>query len=111
MGILIIDGNMVYEIDDECMKKRTPPKECDVYKAYQKQKEKDKNKKQSFWKRKKGPRHRPFFDGNLLADAVVTAAAEEKQKDNPAAAVVAVKQAVTAAVATSATAAVSVAEE
>ena len=50
MGILIIDGNMVYEIDDECMKKRTPPKECDVYKAYQKQKEKDKNKnnKQSF---------------------------------------------------------------
>lgn len=56
MGILIIDGNMVYEIDDECMKKRTPPKECDVYKAYQKQKEKekdkekdkDKNNKQSF---------------------------------------------------------------
>ncbi len=34
----------------------------------------------------------PFFDGNLLADAVVTAAAaEEKQKDNPAAAIVAVK--------------------
>lgn len=49
MGILIIDGNMVYEIDDECMKKRKPPKECDVYKAYQKQKEMEnsKNKKQS----------------------------------------------------------------
>lgn len=43
MGILIIDGNMVYEIDEECMKKRNPPKECDVYKAYRKQKEKDEN--------------------------------------------------------------------
>ena len=45
MGILIIDGNQVYEIDDECMKKRKPPKECEVYKEYQKQKE-EKERKQ-----------------------------------------------------------------
>ena len=31
MGKLIIDGNSVYEIDEECVKKRKPSKECGVY--------------------------------------------------------------------------------
>ncbi len=31
MGKLIIDGNSVYEIDEECVKKRRISKECGVY--------------------------------------------------------------------------------
>jgi hypothetical protein len=30
MGRLIIEDNMVYEIDEECLKRRTPPGECGV---------------------------------------------------------------------------------
>lgn len=30
MGRLIIDGNSVFEIDEECMKRRKPSKDCDV---------------------------------------------------------------------------------
>jgi hypothetical protein len=37
MGRLIVDGNMVYEIDEECLKKRTPPDECGVQKELEKQ--------------------------------------------------------------------------
>ena len=29
--MLVIDGNSVYEIDEECLKRRKVPKECDVY--------------------------------------------------------------------------------
>ena len=32
MGILIIDGTSVFEIDEECIKKKKVPKECDVAK-------------------------------------------------------------------------------
>lgn len=32
MGRLIIDGNSVFEIDEQCLKKRKVPKECDVEK-------------------------------------------------------------------------------
>ena len=32
MGKLIIDGNSVFEIDEECIKKKKVPKECDVEK-------------------------------------------------------------------------------
>lgn len=35
MGRLIIDGNSVFEIDEECMKRRKPIKECDIDKYYQ----------------------------------------------------------------------------
>lgn len=39
MGRLIIDGNMIYEIDEECLKMRNTPEECGVKKALEKQKE------------------------------------------------------------------------
>ena len=32
MGRLIIDGTSVFEIDEECLKKRNVPKECDISK-------------------------------------------------------------------------------
>ena len=31
MGKLIIDGNKVYEIDEECARKKKVPKECGIY--------------------------------------------------------------------------------
>ena len=33
MGKLIIDGNSVYEVDEECLKKRRIPPECKVQEA------------------------------------------------------------------------------
>ena len=39
MGKLIIDGKNVYEVDEECLKKRRVPPECKVEEALQKQKE------------------------------------------------------------------------
>ena len=30
MGKLIIDGNSVFEIDEECLKRRKPPSDCDI---------------------------------------------------------------------------------
>ena len=35
MGRLIIDGNSVFEIDEECIKRRRPVSECDVEKYLQ----------------------------------------------------------------------------
>lgn len=32
MGKLIIDGNSVFEIDEECIKKKKLPKDCDIEK-------------------------------------------------------------------------------
>ena len=32
MGKLIIDGNSVFEIDEECLKRRKVPLECDIKK-------------------------------------------------------------------------------
>lgn len=34
MGRLIIDGNSVFEIDEECMKKRKIPASCELEKYY-----------------------------------------------------------------------------
>ena len=34
MGKLIIDGNSMYEIDEECMKKRKPSTACDIEKYF-----------------------------------------------------------------------------
>ena len=39
MGKLIIDGNSVYEVDEECLKKRGLPEKCEALIAYQKEKE------------------------------------------------------------------------
>ena len=46
MGKLIIDGNSVFEIDEECIKKKKVPKECDVEKYIAKDK-RLKNKKRN----------------------------------------------------------------
>ena len=31
MGRLVIDGNSVYEIDEDCVKHHRVPKECQIY--------------------------------------------------------------------------------
>ena len=48
MGKLIIDGNSVFEIDEECIKKRKIPKDCDIEKYIVK----DKRKKMKLEKKK-----------------------------------------------------------
>ena len=37
MGLLVIDGNSVFEIDEECIKKRKPQLNCDVEKYLKKE--------------------------------------------------------------------------
>ena len=37
MGILIIDGNSVYEVDEECLRKHHVPPECEVLEAIERQ--------------------------------------------------------------------------
>lgn len=39
MGKLIIDGKNVYEVDEECLKKRKVPTGCKVEEALRKQRE------------------------------------------------------------------------
>ena len=34
MGRLIIDGNSVFEIDEECLKNKKIPKDCDLKKYF-----------------------------------------------------------------------------
>lgn len=36
MGKLILDGNSVFEIDEECVKKKNVPKGCDIEKYLKK---------------------------------------------------------------------------
>lgn len=43
--MLIIDDKSVYEIDEECMKKRNVPKECQTYEKLLQEKEKRRKKK------------------------------------------------------------------
>ena len=49
MGRLIIDGKSIFEIDEECMKKKKIPKSCDVEKYlkddYKKKPDKTKKEK------------------------------------------------------------------
>lgn len=43
--MLIVEGNSVYEIDEECMKRRKVPKECQTYeKLLKKETQKEKKK-------------------------------------------------------------------
>lgn len=37
MRKLIIDGNSVFEIDEECLKRRNIPKNCDVEKYFERE--------------------------------------------------------------------------
>lgn len=46
MGKLIIDGNSVYEIDEECARKRKLPKECGIYEHLSWQKEDTRGKRE-----------------------------------------------------------------
>ena len=46
MGKLIIDGNSVFEIDEECMKKRKLPKDCQLEKYYEKEVQYKKNEQE-----------------------------------------------------------------
>lgn len=45
-NMLIIDENSVYEIDEECVKKRKVPKECEVYKKLMQERNSKKDKKE-----------------------------------------------------------------
>ena len=92
---LIIDGNSVYEIDEECLKRRSVPPECGVTEAIERQQKKE-NKEKSFrWiKQQKGNAGRiPFLHETVLEDSAtsvstaVIATAEEKKEDQPAAVV------------------------
>jgi hypothetical protein len=47
MGRLIIDGNSVYEVDEECLKKRKVPAGCQVAEAIRRQDEARKQKKEN----------------------------------------------------------------
>ena len=40
--MLIIDGNSVYEIDEECVRKKKVPKECGIYEKMKQQQNPDK---------------------------------------------------------------------
>lgn len=44
--MLIIDDNSVYEIDEECLKRRAVPEECEVYKKLMQKREQKKEKKE-----------------------------------------------------------------
>ena len=41
--MLVIEGNSVYEIDEECLKRRKVPKECEVYENLVKNRKKSKD--------------------------------------------------------------------
>ena len=41
--MLIIDGNSVYEIDEECARRKKVPKECGIYEKMIQQKKWEKN--------------------------------------------------------------------
>ena len=41
--MLVVENNSVYEIDEECLKRRSVPEECEVYKKWQRTKRKRKN--------------------------------------------------------------------
>lgn len=67
MGKLIIDGNSVYEIDEECLKKRKISPACGIEQALKKQAEREKKKKSK--NEKEDPLSGPLFDWICLADA------------------------------------------
>ncbi len=45
MGKLIIDGNSVFEIDEECLKKKKISKDCNIKKYIQESEKKSKTNK------------------------------------------------------------------
>lgn len=51
MGKLIVDGNSVYEIDEDCLKNRYVPEGCKVYEAFEESKRKEQQERE-FQKRR-----------------------------------------------------------
>lgn len=54
MGKLIIDGNSVYSVDEECLKRRQIPETCGIREAVKRQEQKDKMAKRGRWQIKTG---------------------------------------------------------
>ena len=42
--MLVVENNSVYEIDEECLKRRSVPEECEVYKKIVRERDVPKNK-------------------------------------------------------------------
>lgn len=94
MGKLIIDGNSVFEIDEECIKRRKPSLDCDIEKYFLeeeiKRNEEENRPKMSYQmknlkQKKRWKFHRFFAVLCVLEESVTTtsAVAEEEKKDNP----------------------------
>lgn len=45
--MLVVENNSVYEIDEECLKRRRVPEECEVYKKIVREREVAKNKEKT----------------------------------------------------------------
>ena len=45
--MLVVENNSVYEIDEECARKKKVPKECEVYKKIVREREVAKNKEKT----------------------------------------------------------------
>ena len=45
--MLVVENNSVYEIDEECLKRRSVPEECEVYKMIGREREGAKNKEKT----------------------------------------------------------------
>lgn len=44
MGKLIIEGNSVYEVDEECIKRRAVPESCEVLEAIKRMERREKER-------------------------------------------------------------------
>ena len=51
--MLVVENNSVYEIDEECLKRRSVPEECEVYKKIVREREVAKKKRKNQSKRQK----------------------------------------------------------
>ena len=45
--MLVVENNSVYEIDEECLKRRSIPEECEVYQKIVREREAAKNKERT----------------------------------------------------------------
>ena len=45
--MLVVENNSVYEIDEECLKRRSVPEECEVYQKIAREREAAKNKERT----------------------------------------------------------------
>ena len=49
---LIIDGNSVYEIDEDCLRRQRPPENCSVYQYFDENKTNEQNNVRGMHRRK-----------------------------------------------------------